>query len=169
MINDGGHACLADFSLLTLAPDESTTMITCVEGGTIPWMSPELLNPIRFGLTESRPTKESDCYALGMVIYEVLSGQVPFALVQRQAPAAMKVIDGERPERPRGEEGKLITDAIWEVLEHCWKDQPSDRPTVEAVLQSLGGVPSRTPQHNGLQNPLPSTFFLSHFEHRARV
>jgi len=37
-------------------------------------MSPELLDPERFGMPESgdnRPTKQSDCYALGMVIYEV--------------------------------------------------------------------------------------------------
>ena len=37
-------------------------------------MSPELLDPERFGIPQSegnRPTKQSDCYALGMVIYEV--------------------------------------------------------------------------------------------------
>ena len=37
-------------------------------------MSPELLDPERFGMPESednRPTRQSDCYALGMVIYEV--------------------------------------------------------------------------------------------------
>ena len=39
-------------------------------GGTLPWMSPELLGPVRPG-TSIRPTRESDCYALGMVVYEV--------------------------------------------------------------------------------------------------
>jgi len=37
-------------------------------------MSPELLDPERFGMPKSednRPTKLSDCYAIGMVIYEV--------------------------------------------------------------------------------------------------
>jgi hypothetical protein len=37
-------------------------------------MSPELLDPELFGIPQSegdRPTKQSDCYALGMVIYEV--------------------------------------------------------------------------------------------------
>lgn len=57
-------------------------------------MSPELLNPAKFGLKDCLPTKESDCYALGMVIYEVLSGQAPFALFS--TPIAMqKVIQGE--------------------------------------------------------------------------
>jgi len=43
-------------------------------GGTRRWMSPELLHPERFEMPESednRPTRQSDCYALGMVIYEV--------------------------------------------------------------------------------------------------
>ncbi|KAF9649744.1 hypothetical protein BDM02DRAFT_3113395 [Thelephora ganbajun] len=33
-------------------------------------MSPELLGPPRFG-SNGLPTPESDCYALGMVVYEV--------------------------------------------------------------------------------------------------
>jgi len=43
-------------------------------GGTRRWMSPELLDPERFGMPVSeyyRPTRQSDCYALGMVTYEV--------------------------------------------------------------------------------------------------
>ena len=38
--------------------------------GTIRWMSPELLDPTRFN-TDGLPSRESDCYALGMTIYEV--------------------------------------------------------------------------------------------------
>ena len=39
-------------------------------GGTYRWMSPELLDPRSF-CSKGRPTRESDCYALGMTIYEV--------------------------------------------------------------------------------------------------
>jgi len=34
-------------------------------------MSPELLDPKKFNAPDPRPTKESDRFALGMVIYEV--------------------------------------------------------------------------------------------------
>jgi hypothetical protein len=34
-------------------------------------MSPELLDPEMFEVQGDRPTRQSDCYALGMVIYEV--------------------------------------------------------------------------------------------------
>jgi len=45
--------------------------VSFTAGGTVRWMSPELLDPDRFGFADDRPTKQSDCYALGMVVYEV--------------------------------------------------------------------------------------------------
>lgn len=108
-------------------------------------MSPELLDPGRFGFEKGRPTKESDCYALGMVIYEVLSGHEPFA--PSPLPLVIwKVLEDERPGRPEGEEGKLFTDAIWDALELCWKRQPNDRPRVKTVLLCLEGIPSLSRQ-----------------------
>ena len=137
LIDQRGHACLTDFSLLAIAAEQSTVIPSCVEGGTIQWMSPELIDPEAFGLKKSLPTKESDCYALGMVIYEVLSGSTPFS--PSKAPAVMrKVLDGERPGRPRGKEGSLFTDDIWGVLEHCWKPRPCDRISVRDVFLGLG-------------------------------
>jgi len=72
LIDNAGTARVADFGLMIMA-DLSTILIseTVVSpGGTLCWMSPELLDPERFG-SSGRPTCESDCYALGMVIYEV--------------------------------------------------------------------------------------------------
>ena len=51
--------------------DAVTSLVHHTPGGTEGWMSPELLVPEVFGLNDSRPTKQSDCYALGMVVYEV--------------------------------------------------------------------------------------------------
>jgi len=112
------------------------------QGGTIRWMSPELLDPERFGLADSRPTMESDCYALGVVMYEVLSGQKPFA--QCREPAVIrKVIDGERPERPQGAVGAWFVDDVWGMVERCWESRPENRPDVGAVLQCLERVSER--------------------------
>jgi serine/threonine protein kinase len=143
LINNNGHACLADFSLLTIISDQQTFLTSCMEGGTTQWMSPELLDPDKFGLKEGRPTKESDCYALGMVIYEVLSGRTPFDQCKGSV-VIRKVLAGERPKRPQGNEGKLFTDSIWGVLKLCWKHQPRDRINARAVLLGLEKNPSRS-------------------------
>jgi hypothetical protein len=99
-------------------------------------MSPELFYPENFGLKDSRRTKRSDCYALGMVIYEVLSGQVPFHRCEAYAVVA-KVGGGERPGRPRGTEGEYFADGIWRILERCWTPNPDDRPRIEDILRCL--------------------------------
>ena len=137
LIDNNGRACLAGFGPLTLASDQSAITPSRTDGGTIRWMSPELIDPGTFGLKETRPTKESDCYALGMVIYEVLSGRTPFAPCNVVA-VISKVLRGERPNRPQGWEAPSLTDNIWEMLELCWKPSPRDRISAKDVLRGLG-------------------------------
>ena len=120
-------------------------------------MSPELFDPEKFDLKDSRQTKHSDCYALGMVVYEVLSGRMPF--FRHHGPAIIgAIMKGERPKRPRGEEGTWFTDGIWSVMERCWKTKPGDRPSIEDVLQSLEGIsrPWASPSPQTMAN-LPKT------------
>ena len=57
---------------MTMA-DLGTIILTesfLTSAGTFRWMGPELLDPKRFN-SNGRLTRESDCYALGMVVYEV--------------------------------------------------------------------------------------------------
>jgi len=94
LIDKNNRACLADFGLSTVAyvvphvsndtndiplstevsrisMDSKMSLMPYVHGGTERWMSPELLEPELFGVAGDRPTKKSDIYALGMVVYEV--------------------------------------------------------------------------------------------------
>ena len=138
LIDETGRACLADFGLVTIISDATNLVSSSphTHGGTYRWMSPELFYPEDFGLEDDRRTKYSDCYALGMVIYEVLSGQVPFSRYNVYAVIA-KVSRGERPGRPQGAERKWFTDVIWRILECCWAPGRVDRPSIEGVLQVL--------------------------------
>jgi len=94
-VKGDGNACLADFGLMSIVLDPETTDITSsTEGtakGTYRWMSPELFFPSEFGLSKFQLTKESDCYAFGMVIYEVINSQcgprfpLPVSLTRRRS------------------------------------------------------------------------------------
>ena len=123
---------------------ERSTIASPRAAGVVPWMSPELLHPGNFGLKNNHPTVKSDIYALGMVIYEVISGQAPFA-AHRDPEVVFMVISGERPERPQGDAGGLLTDEIWEVLGLCWREQPNDRPNANRVHSALEGGLSMPP------------------------
>jgi len=171
LIINSNHACLADFSLLTIVSDQLAVTSSWTDCGSVPWMSPELIDPERFGFEESQPTRASDCYALGMVIYEVLSGKRPFA--PNSLPVVIRmIVEGKRPGRPQGRSGELFTNIIWEVVEHCWEVQPGDRINAKEVLLGLeDGVlllrptnnPNRDTEMGGevvplLQEPAPAPY-----------
>jgi len=99
-------------------------------------MSPERFDPGRFGSEDGRATMESDCYALGMVILEVLTGQPPFPRHDDLA-VVKKIVNGKRPKRPKEAEAVWFTDALWGMLEQCWSPKPHDRPTAKAILEYL--------------------------------
>ena len=141
MIDEDGNARLADLGLLTIISDSThAATTTSSEGaGSIRWMSPELLDPERFGCENARHTMASDCYALGMVILEVLTGQAPFPCCNYLA-VMRKIVEGELPDRPQGPEGVWFTDVLWGVLEQCWSPKPKLRPTVGSVLEHLKQV-----------------------------
>ena len=138
MIDKDGNARLADFGLLTIVSDSThpATTISSEGSGTLRWMSPELLDPERFGSKSGRPTKESDCYALGMVILEILTGKAPFPRCSNLV-VMRKIIEGEHPGKPKGPEAAWFTDDLWGTLKRCWSHKPKLRPTVEGVLEYL--------------------------------
>ena len=140
LIDQTGHARLADFGLLTIITDPTNllTSTTYSHGGTARWMSPELIDPQQFGLESSRPTESSDCYALGMVIYETISGNPPFH-GDTDLTVLAKVLQRKHP--PRG--AKFGKD-LWRMLERCWESQPSSRPSIGEVLRCLEAL-SKSP------------------------
>ena len=120
-------------------------------GGTFCWMSPELLDPLRFS-SGGRSTRESDCYAFGMVIYEVswlcssqwsliypsqvLTGLRPFHHLWAYLPVPA-ILKGERPEKPLDAESLGFSHTLWELVQSCWSESSSARPTARQLLDCL--------------------------------
>ena len=90
LINKDLHACLTNFIFSTIvgkqrdaASNASSTSESSggshsltTPRGAYRWMSPELLLPDTHRITDFRPTKQSDCYALGIVVCEVRADEV---------------------------------------------------------------------------------------------
>jgi len=146
LIDDRGIARITDFGLMTMS-DLSTILLSetiASPGGTIRWMSPELLDPVRFG-SNSHLSRESDCYALGMVIYEILTGLPPFYHMLAYSPV-VAVLSGERPEKPLNAESLGFSDVLWRLLQSCWSESRLMRPTAQQLFDYLSfAAPSWVP------------------------
>jgi len=145
LVDSERRARLADFGLAAVV-DESTNRTTATGGefrGTTRWMAPELLLPEVFGFTgkfeKQLPSKDTDIYAIGMTILEVLTGSVPFADINRNETVILRVIEGGRPGRPTSG----LSDVLWELLVETWAvqnaEEPQGRPPACTILDRLKG------------------------------
>ncbi|KAF8959814.1 kinase-like domain-containing protein [Flammula alnicola] len=148
LVDQDGNACIADFGLSVLGDRHSSSSITGITptdeissssvphsthsgAGSPRWMAPELHLPEKWGNESARPTFQSDIFALGMVIYEIYSGKVPFYECNNCV-AIYHIIQGKRPPRPA-----RILDDLWHIAEQCWDADPCLRPSVESIHAQL--------------------------------
>ncbi|KAF7331196.1 Kinase-like protein [Mycena sanguinolenta] len=128
LIKEDWTACLNDFGL-SIFSDATATMSTN-RAGSLYWMAPELLDPDRFNLKFAR-TPATDVYAFGCVCVELYTTRPPFSDVSETA-ALLKVLNGERPERP-----PAMSDMLWENVKRFWAQTHAARPSTQSVVQSM--------------------------------
>ncbi|KAF9645571.1 kinase-like protein [Thelephora ganbajun] len=131
------RALLADFGLTCVAT--VSMRISSEEQGTVSFMAPELLFSGRFGLAKAVPSKEADVYALGMTVYQVLTGEWPF-FPKREFEVMTAVISGERPPKPENAEEIGLTEVMWDLLEKCWREDRTKRPSISEILGKFRGI-----------------------------
>ncbi|KAF8602231.1 WD40 repeat-like protein [Ceratobasidium sp. AG-I] len=133
-ISDFDHAILPDTTL-------RFSKTTNVGGGTLRWMAPELIQQ-EDDDPDSKPpvarNKQTDVYALGMTMLEIVSGAVPYA-EYRSDMGIYRAIDRKQlPKRPKLPAGPdEPANQMWALLVRCWDHDPDDRPEASFVLRFL--------------------------------
>lgn len=101
MIGEDGQAKLLDFGVARpLRNDlQLTTSMTGLGAliGTLPYMSPEQV----LGDPNAIDTR-SDVYAIGVILYELLSGRLPYDIRSRSLPEAARIIRDDEPAKLSG-------------------------------------------------------------------
>ena len=92
--------------------------------GTYRWMAPEFQDK-----ATTKINKRCDVFSYGMVLYEIMSHELPFPDLD-DAHIIMKIRDGARP--PISSELPLYTQKL---IEMCWEHSPYRRPTFQTILQ----------------------------------
>ena len=113
--------------------------ITSEEEGTASFMAPELLVPRNFGLEKGVPSKEADIYALGMTVYQVLTGNWPF-FPKRETEIVHAVMSGERPPKPENAEEIGMAEVMWGLLEDSWRQDRKERPEISTILGTFCNI-----------------------------
>jgi TolB-like protein len=134
----GGHALVADFGIARALSDTSGEQLTStgMSIGTAAYMSPEQ------AAGEKDVDARSDIYSLGTVLYEMLTGQVPFAASTPQAMIARRFTETARPSR---ELRDAVPPTVEAAIAKALARTPADRfETAEAFAGALT-VPATTP------------------------
>ncbi|XP_031479354.1 uncharacterized protein LOC116250101 isoform X2 [Nymphaea colorata] len=118
---------------LGLSKVKRQTLISGGVRGTLPWMAPELLNG-----SSTLVSEKVDVFSFGIVMWELLTGEEPYADLHYGAIIGGIVGNRLRPQVPDH------CDSDWKsLMEKCWSTDPSDRPSfteIASTLRSMAAV-----------------------------
>merc|ERR1719401_108587 len=99
--------------------------------GTARYMAPEGAESNAYGL-------EADIFSFGLMMYELVTGEVPFKGMQGTRVVA-SIMMGTRPSLEKVPEGACNT-ILRSVLSACWAQKPEDRPAAAILAKHLEGI-----------------------------
>jgi serine/threonine-protein kinase len=152
MVDEADHIKLIDFGI---AMKEDARRLTHV-GLTVTMGTPDYISPEQ--VTGQRGDQRSDIYALGVMLYEMLTGQPPYRGPNPLAVMNERVLNDPQPARKLRKE---VTPELQEILNRALERNPRHRyPTASEMAwelehQELVGVEEseRRPSMGGMKLP----------------
>ncbi|RIB10198.1 kinase-like domain-containing protein [Gigaspora rosea] len=120
---DRGKALITDFGLSKHLNNSLSSEV----GGMLAYREPQSFKPIKYARDE-----KSDIYSLGVLFWELTSGNPPFSNYANDLAMAIEISRGGRE--------KMIPDTppnYASLYRNCWSDEPGQRPTLNEILDEL--------------------------------
>ena len=136
LVDSSGEPKVIDFGVARAidADMAATTLQTGVGQliGTLQYMSPEQCEADPHAIDT-----RSDVYALGVVLYELLCGSLPYDLSQKPVLDAVRAIREDTPARPSTFDRTLRGDVETIILKSLEKDRERRYPSAEALMSDI--------------------------------
>ncbi|XP_024934866.3 serine/threonine-protein kinase STY17 isoform X3 [Ziziphus jujuba] len=113
---------VADFGVARV---QAQSGVMTAETGTYRWMAPEVI--------EHKPyDHKADVFSFGIVLWELLTGELPYSLLTPVQAAVGVVQKGLRPTIPKNTHPRVA-----ELLDRCWQQDPTRRPNFSEIIEIL--------------------------------
>ncbi|KAG1363995.1 hypothetical protein COCNU_11G008220 [Cocos nucifera] len=120
---------------LGLSKVKCQTLISGGVRGTLPWMAPELLST-----NNNLVSEKVDVFSFGIVMWELLTGEEPYADLHYGAIIGGIVSNTLRPPVPES------CDPDWRsLMEQCWSAEASERPSFTDIASRLRSMAASLP------------------------
>lgn len=126
MIGDNGTYMITDFGVSAHAKSTLRKSLSTqfASAGTTAYMAPE-----RFS-KDNAPIKANDIWSLGAMVFEMLTGDVPFSSGTQIEGGILQKNGAETPDLP-----STFSPELNKMIQMCLSENPWDRPTAEQIVE----------------------------------
>ncbi|TFY60519.1 hypothetical protein EVJ58_g5101 [Rhodofomes roseus] len=130
LVDDRGCCVISDFGQSEIKSEVYRLSGTPTPHGTLRWQAPELM------AGQSELTQQIDVYAFAFCCIEILTkGGLPWPLADDDAVRHFVLRENMRPEIPLI--NQKWTTLLAEIMQACWRREPSGRPSFAKVVQDI--------------------------------
>ncbi|KAK8852969.1 hypothetical protein M9Y10_017966 [Tritrichomonas musculus] len=134
LLTNNNIPIICDFGSTRKAESQNT--MTMESAGTPNYMAPEFFQGGHYN-------KEVDVYSFGMMLWEMLTKEVPFYGLETPQVIYSVVFQKKRPEIPDTTPSKLKL-----IIELCWAQDPKERPSFDKIAQLFKSGEVQFPGNN---------------------
>ncbi|KAL0458476.1 UNVERIFIED_CONTAM: Serine/threonine-protein kinase STY8 [Sesamum latifolium] len=132
LLDKRGNACLGDMGIVAACKSVGEAMEYETDGYR--WLAPEIISGDPENVTE---TWMSNAYSFGMIIWEMVTGEIAYSAYSPVQAAVGIAACGLRPDIPES-----CPQILRSLMIKCWNNSPSKRPQFSEILSTLSRLSS---------------------------
>ncbi|OHT10763.1 TKL family protein kinase [Tritrichomonas foetus] len=121
LLDANDYPKICDFGLTRTKTNEMMTGRI----GTCQWMAPEVLSSQKYN-------EKADVYSYGIILWEMLTGDIPYRGLNDIQIAVQVCKNHSRPKIPRS-----CPQNLHKFIKYCWNEDPSKRPDFNTICKAL--------------------------------